>query len=182
MVRVMKTRSSFGRVMVGLFLAVPLSAQVVPATPQQFSTRSTGGVSTGSGGTDIGVKPGGQTPRPVVREISYISLSEARQWTSNDGRPLIGKIIAHEQQERVLQEGETTQAAVEPEFPKRPTVIRDGKVRLLIQQKPFDIPLERLSQEDQDFIMALDQAIAKQAASGEARQTETRASTSGQEK
>ncbi len=144
-------------------LAVSASAQVVPTTPTKFGQRSMGSNTSGNGTASIGLAPGSVNPKPVVKQISYISLSESRQWISNDGKSLIGKLIAFEQTEEVLAEGQAASTEA-PKLPARPTVIRDGKARLLIQQKPYELPLERLSEDDQEFVRNLDAAIAKQAA------------------
>lgn len=146
-----------------LAVGLTASAQVVPTTPTKFGQRSSGISTSGNGSASVGLAPGATNPKPVVKQISYISLSEARQWTSNDGKALVGKLIAYEQTEEVLAEGQTASTEA-PKLPVRPTVIRDGKARLLIQQKPFEVPLDRLSEADQEFIRALDTAIAKQAA------------------
>lgn len=144
-------------------LAYSACAQVVPATPTKFGMRGVGAGTSGNSSTSIGLAPNAANPKPVVKQISYISLSESRQWTSNDGRTLIGKLIAFEQSEEVLAEGQAPSTEA-PKLPARPTVIRDGKTRLLVEQKPFELPLERLSEADQEFVRKLDATIAKQAA------------------
>ncbi len=150
-------------VLLFLGLAASAVAQVVPTTPTKFGRRSTGVSGAGGGSASVGLAPGSTQPKPVVKQINYISLNDSRQWTSNDGKTLIGKLIAFEQTEEVLAEGQTA-STESPKLPVRPTLIRDGKARLLVQQKPFELPLERLSQDDQKFIRDLDATIAKQAA------------------
>ena len=144
-------------------LAVSVGAQVVPTTPTKFGQRGMGSTTSGNGSASIGLAPGSANPKPVVKQISYIALSEPRQWKSNDGKSLIGKLIAFEQMEEVLAEGQAP-STVAPKLPARPTILRDGKTRLLIDQKPFELPLERLSEADQEFVRNLDAAIAQQAA------------------
>jgi hypothetical protein len=39
-----------------------------------------------------------------------------------------------------------------PAPPPNPTVVRDGKIRLLANQKTFDLALDRLIQADRDFV------------------------------
>ncbi len=146
-----------------LVFALEATAQVVPTTPTKFGQRSMGVSNAGGGSASIGLAPGTANPKPVVKQISYIALSESRQWTSNDGKTLVGKVIAFEQMEQVLADGQTDSPEA-PKLPARPTVIRDGKARLLVQQKPFELPLERLSEADQTFVRQLDEAIGKQAA------------------
>ncbi|HCN27570.1 MAG TPA: hypothetical protein DIT64_02040 [Verrucomicrobiales bacterium] len=131
------------------------SAQVViPATPKKFKTRSTGGG--GSGGTATPAAPARQPT--VVREIQYFTLSDARQWKSTDGRSLLGKLIAFEQSEQTFVDGQPSGPAAQP--PARPTLVRDGKARLLVGKTPYEVPLDRLSDEDRDFILALEKAVA----------------------
>jgi hypothetical protein len=141
-----------------------LQAQVVPTTPTQFTKRNVGNMTDSGGSANIGLSPNATQPKPTVREISYIALSDARQWTSTDGKALIGKLIAFEQSEQILPSAQTTSNTTTPVLPTRPTLIRQGNVRLLVQQKAFELPLDRLSQPDRDFIQNLDAAIAKKAA------------------
>lgn len=151
-----------------LGLVAVASAQVVPTTPTKFGQRAMGSSTSGNGSASLGLSPAAANPQPVVKQISYVALSESRQWTSNDGKSLIGKLIAFEQMEEVLAKGQAPSTAA-PKLPARPTVIREGKARLLVEQKPFELPLERLSEADQTFVRELDAAIAKQAAAKEAK-------------
>ena len=155
-------------VCVFLGLSAMLPAQVVPTTPTKFGQRGLGSNTSGNGSASLGLSPAATQPKPVVKQISYLSLSESRQWTSNDGKSLIGKLIAFEQMEEVLAEGQPS-ATTAPALPTRPTVIRDGKARLLVAQKPFELALERLSEADQAFVRQVDAAIAKQAAAKESK-------------
>lgn len=141
-----------------------LTAQVVPTTPTKFGKRDVGSMTDGGGSASLGLSPQSAKPAPIVKEISYLTLSDARQWTSTDGKVIIGKLIAHEQMEQVLTSGQGATTTAAPALPARPTVIRQGQIRLLVQQKAFELPLDRLSQADRDFIQERDAAIAKQAA------------------
>jgi len=141
-----------------------LHAQVVPTTPTKFTKRNVGNMTDSGGSANIGLSPNTTQPKPTVREISYIALSDARQWTSTDGKAIIGKLIAFEQSEQILPSAQTTSNTTTPALPARPTLISQGNVRLLVQQKAFELPLDRLSQPDRDFIQNLDAAIAKKAA------------------
>ena len=53
-----------------------------------------------------------------------------------------------------------------PAPPANPTVTRAGKVRMLVNQKPVEIALDRLSEADREFIGQLQVALAKKAAAG----------------
>lgn len=146
-------------------------AQVVPTTPTKFIKRGLGAANTGSGtisnnGTNS-TTVGATTPKPetVVRTVTYISLSPPRQWTSTDGRPLLGKLIAFEDvtvEERKT--GATPAApAVAPTMPKlpgKPTVVKDGKVRLLVGQTPYEVATDKLSVLDRDYIDTIKHGVA----------------------
>jgi hypothetical protein len=143
-------------------LAGMVTAQVVPTTPTKFGKRSTGGMTTGSSSIDPGVS-NSPSAKPIIKQVSYIALSDSRQWTSNDGKALVGKLIAWEQHEEVLASAAEAGKMDQIKLPTRPTVLRDQSVRLLINQKPFEVPLDRLSQADRDFINERAVAIAKSA-------------------
>lgn len=133
----------------GLLLSCGVSAQiVVPATPKKFVTRPIEGGGSSIGGVEVLPKDGGEAKK--ARYTTHIVLSTSRLWTSTDGKLLEGKLIAFE--DLVV---ETTQGAAPPEMPappESPTVTRDDKVRLLVKQKPVEVPVKRLSQGDQEFI------------------------------
>ncbi len=146
-------KSTLRLLLVTCFGVGTVCAQVVPTTPTKFSKRITGG---GSGSADIGLKAPPKV-EPQVRIVSYIALSEARQWTSSDGKATLGKLIAFE--DFVTQASSANTQAPPPTLAGKPTLIRDGKVRLLVNQKPFELPLERLSAADREFIEAKRAAI-----------------------
>jgi hypothetical protein len=120
-------------------------AQVVPATPRKFATRSLGGNGVNAG---ITVEPG-KTP-PTARYTTHFILSESRSWTSTDGKVLVGKLLAFEDIVVEAPQGAGPPPAVVP--PAHPTLVRNGRARLLINNKACEVPLERLSQADRDFI------------------------------
>ena len=133
------------------------SAQVVPTTPRKFTTRDIGGSSTA--GVSVTPPP---KQEPMVRTTTYIVLAPLRQWTNSDGKPLMAKLIAFE--EITVQ---TTKAEAlgntKPEPPKlngKPTVVRDGKVRLMADNKPYEVAVDKLSPADQEFINTMKRAIA----------------------
>jgi hypothetical protein len=138
-----------------LFCADAL-AQVVPTTPKKFSNRITGSQSNMEDG-GVSVAAPAPTP-PVTTTITYVTLSPARQWLSSDGKSLLGKLIAFEDF-RVQTTGKA--AAPMPDMPKNPTVVRDGKARLLVNGKPFEIALDRLSEADRQFVEGIRAGLAK---------------------
>jgi len=123
-------------------------AQVVPATPKKFATRSLGGNGVNAG---ITVEPGKNPPK--ARYTTHFVLSDSRSWTSTDGKVLVGKLLAFEDIVVEAPQGGVPPAAVAP--PAHPSLVRDGKVRLLINNKACEVKLERLSQADRDFIEQL---------------------------
>jgi len=123
---------------------LPLRAQTVPATPAtptKFDTRRIG--DTVNGGGTVGFVPA--KPQVIVRTVTHIVLGEPRQWKMTDGKFFIGKLIAFED---IVTEG----GAAAPALPRNPTVVRDGKARVLVNAKPFEITLDRLGADERKFI------------------------------
>jgi hypothetical protein len=149
--------------LLGLFLVANGSAQVdFPAnpmvTPKKFNTRAVGG-GVNAGATVEPEKIG----NPNVRYVTHIVLYEDRMWTSAEGKPLEAKLIAFEDLTAEVPKGTE---AVMPAPPANPTVTRNGKIRLLVDKKPVEIALDRLSQSDREFIDQMKAALAKKAAAG----------------
>ena len=127
-----------------------LCAQVVPTTPTKFDTKRIG--DTVNGGGIVGFTP--KKPQVTVRTVTHIVLGEPRQWKMSDGNFFVGKLIAFED---IVTEGSATTA---PVVPKIPTVVRDGKARVLVNAKPFEIALDRLGAEERKLIEETSAAIA----------------------
>ena len=118
-----------------------LHAQVVPTTPTKFDTRRIGeGM---KGGGTVGFVP--VKPQTVVKTITHIVLGDPRQWMMSDGKFFVGKLIAFED---LVSVGN----AATPAVPKNPTVVREGKARVLVNSKPFEIALDRLGADERKFI------------------------------
>ena len=145
-----------GRLVMTLLLSISASAQVVPTTPTKFDMRRLGDASSSSAGVSATPKP----PQTTYREVTYISLSPLRQWKSTDGKSLLGKLIAFEDFVVTTTGAAPDPKAPSPQMPTNPTVVRDGKARLLIESKAFEVPLERLGEEERKFIEQLRSAIA----------------------
>ncbi len=137
-----------------LWWSVAASAQTVPATPKKWSTHIEGAGNSAS----VGIEEAAKKP-PKVLEVTYVVLSPQRQFRSTDGKSLSGKLIAFEQ--TVTERAGNTPASDDPAKPTpppappsvgKPTVIKDGKVRLLVNSKPFELPLARLSEDDRKFV------------------------------
>lgn len=149
-----------------LMMAAPLSAQVVlPATGKKFDTRTING-SGGSSGVSVNTTTQ-PAPPTKTKLTSFFRLGDPRQWKSTDGKSLLGAIIIFE--DAVLEfEAATPAAAREaagkappPKMPDKPTLIREGKIRLLVNQKPVEVPLERLSDEDRKYVEDLNARLPK---------------------
>jgi len=149
---------------IGIISLSPVLAQLdLPAnpmvTPKKFTTRPIGG----------GVNPGAEvepekTAPPTVRYTTHIVLYPYRMWSSTEGKPLEAGLIAFE--DLVAEAPKGSAEPVMPQPPANPTLIRDGKIRLLVKQKPVEIPLDRLSQADREFIDQIKVALAKKALDG----------------
>lgn len=135
-------------ILTGLLLAGGGFSQVVPSTPKKFVTRPIGGGTSASGGVEVIPRDGAVSQK--VKYTTHIVLSVSRLWTSTDGRLLEGKLIAFEDLIAEAPKGSAPPATPAP--PESPTVTRDGKVRLLVKQKPVEVAVERLSHGDQEFI------------------------------
>lgn len=126
--------------------------------PKKYTKRSVGG------GADPGASLETPNELPSARYVTHIVLYDVRFWTSAEGKPLAGKLIAFEDLVAEAPKGGADPAMPAP--PAHPTVVRDGKVRLLVDRKPVEIPLERLSVQDREFIDQIKAALARKAAEG----------------
>ena len=144
----------------GFILTCGCFAQIlVPATPNKFQSRPIGsGASIGGGGE---VVPKDQASKKA-RYITHVVLSDSHIWSSTDGKILTGKLIAFE--DMVVETPQGAAAPVTPTPPAHPTVIRDGKVRLLVNQKAVEIPMDRIGEADRELITNIKAAIEKKAA------------------
>ncbi len=131
-----------------LLFALPslLPAQALPTSPTTFKTKPVGAATSGAA-----LVP---TPAPL-RQVTYLTLSPLRPWNSRDGKTLLGKLIAWEDTVTLGPPSPTP-----PSPPPKPTVLRQNKARLLIEKKACEIPLDRLSPEDQKFIQDLHARLA----------------------
>ena len=120
-----------------LLLAIPAAAlaQVVPTTPTKFSTKPVGAATATTGAA---ISP--PSTAPAVKQITYLTLSPLRQWTSTDGKTLMGKLIAWEE-------------TVTPG-------LKNNQVRLLVDHKAYPVPLERLDPDARKFIGELEAQLA----------------------
>ena len=128
---------------------------VTPAHPDRFTNRTTGGST--SGGVEVLPKDGG-APK-TVRYITHIVLSTNRFWTSPGGKIVEGKLIAFE--DMITEAPKGAEPPPNPAPPASPTVVRDGKIRLLINNKPVVTALSRFSAGDLEFVEQVRKAYTK---------------------
>lgn len=129
--------------------SLPVSAQVIPTTPKKFDTR---GIGDAQGTNSVGFTKA--PPKVTVKTTTHIVLGDPRQWKLADGKSYIGKLIAFED---IVTEGNAT---APPVVPKNPTVVRDGKARLLVNAKPYEVPLQNFGADERKFIEDTRTAIA----------------------
>jgi len=128
-------------------------------TPGKFKTRSIGG------GVDSGATvDSSKTGNAKLRFVTHIVLIDSRVWTCTEGKPLEAKLIAFE--DLVVETTEGADEPVMPEPPANPTVTRDGKIRLLVDNKPVEVALERFCQADREFTDQMKAALAQKADEG----------------
>lgn len=147
-------------------VAAPLSAQVIlPATGRKFDTRTING---SGGNSGVSVNNATKLPSATKTKLtSYFLLGEPRQWQSTDGKSLLGTIITFE--ESVIEFDAANSAAAREavakappaKMPAKPTLIREGKIRVLVNKKPVEVPLERLSEPDRKYVEDLNARLPK---------------------
>ena len=149
-----------------LAMTASLSAQVIlPTTGKKFDTRTING-SGGNAGVSIN-NTSLPAPSTKAKLTSHFTVGEPRQWKSTDGKSLLGTIIIFE--DAIIEFDAANPAAAReavakappPKMPEKPTLIREGKIRLLVSQKPVEVPLERLSAEDRKYVDDLNARMPK---------------------
>ena len=133
--------------------AVLAQTIVVPATPKKFTTRGTG---SGKGGLQTGASIQAKRAEPEKKIVRITLVGPRRAWTNIEGKKIEASLAAFSAP------GEGEAGVVE--------VIRDGKIRLLLdnQNLPVEYPLANLSQDDQFYAKSAAQAVkAKETESDE---------------
>ncbi|MDB6069090.1 MAG: hypothetical protein JWL81_261 [Verrucomicrobiales bacterium] len=125
---------------------------VTPTTPTKFDTKKVGAATATNGAT---ITP--SSTAPTVRRITYLTLSPLRQWTGSDGKTLTGKLIAWEE---TVDTSPSKPLSTKP-ITEKPTLLKDNRVRLLIDNKAFEVPLTRLGAEDRKFILNIQENLTK---------------------
>jgi len=124
-----------------ILLAVALSA------PAQVDTKKSDMRAIGGGGSSgVGITPAPpRTTEKITKTVTYMALSEKRAWKSGDGKTIVAMLLAFDTDGKSAEEIKATPV----------TVIREGQVRLLKDNKEFILPLKRLSDPDQKFVRAI---------------------------
>lgn len=117
----------------------------MPSNPTSFETRGVGQASDAT----AGIRPEKTKSEKITRYTSQMALSEVRNWTGSDGKIIMASLVAFED---LKVESRVGVAPPPPQFPKHPTVVQNGTVRLAINKKPVVMSITRFSKADQDFI------------------------------
>lgn len=146
-----------------LFVNTAFAQVEIPRNP---IVRPDGPPSRATGGIDPGATiDSGNAENPNVRYVTHIILHESRLWTSTEGKPLNAKLIAFED---LIAEAPKNSAPPNPPAPPvHPTTVRDGKVRLLVDRKPVELAVTRLSQPDRTLVEQIQATLAKKAKNAE---------------
>jgi hypothetical protein len=126
--------------------------------PKKYTKREVGG------GAEPGAKVEDTAGSGTARYVTHVVLYDTHFWTSVEGKPLAGKLIAFE--DLSVTAPKDAPVPPMPAPPVRPTLIRDGSVRLLVDRKPVVVPLARLSWQDRELIDGIRAALEKKAAEG----------------
>ena len=137
-----------------LAMAGGVWAQVVPTTPTGFKMRQIG-----DSGASAGIASAPKQKETRYRQVTHISLSPARQWKSADGQSLLGKLIAFEDIV-VESKGVAPDKNAAPAMPAKITVVRDGKARLMVDTKTYEVALDRLGEDERKFVTQIQAAVA----------------------
>lgn len=142
-------------------MVVASSLLLVPPTHAQ-SARIKPGSFERNPGMDGGMGAAIAPPAPPVhRATTYFTLTPPRAWTGNDGKTLQGCLIGFEDV-KVESTAAGKPRAAKP--PVNPTIIKDGKIRLLVGKTPCAVALENLCAADRDYVAKLAAAFDRQVA------------------
>lgn len=133
----MKSRLRIPVLLLAASLAIPA------AQAQQGLKKSQTRTISGGGSAGVGITPAQpEAPEKIIRNVTFMALSEKRAWKSDDGKTMVAMLLAFD-----------TEGKSPEELKAAPvTVIKKGHVRLLKENKEFVLPLNRLSESDQNFV------------------------------
>ena len=123
----------------GIVIAQEKKEGPLPETPTAFETRNLNKTSE--------TLPTIQKVGGKLKRVTVIAVTKSRKWKDNTGKAIMGRLLAFE-----------------PIKNQEPLLIRDGKIRLLVDgAKSYNIfPLSKLGAEDQAYIKGLVAARKKQ--------------------
>lgn len=125
-------------------LLVSATVFLLPLTaPAPVETRTTGADTNSTFGT-TSVKSN-LAPRRKTVTITLTALTPPRPWKNAESKVITAALIAHDRPET--------------EKDEPPVIVKGGMIRLLVDKKIFDIRLDSLSREDQNYVEELVFAI-----------------------
>tara|TARA_Y100000766_G_scaffold284887_1_gene305233 strand:- start:7972 stop:8454 length:483 start_codon:yes stop_codon:yes gene_type:complete len=94
------------------------------------------------GGASISTpKPPILYPKRKIKSITYLAITEEKEWVNSIGKTIKGRLIAFKQGDKI-------------KFIP-PTIIKDKNVRMLIGNKTYIFPLNNLNKENREEILSL---------------------------
>ena len=116
----------------------------------------------GSSGSFQGIESGQVTVEERETKTVRVVVTERllcrdRQWTAVDGRTLTGALLAHRNSEAVDQSHTAHQI----------TVIKDDRIRLKIGSGTYNLPLEKFSKKDREFVQKIAKALEQKGTKNE---------------
>lgn len=124
--------------------------------PNKNTTRSSGGT------LDPGASIDGVKGPAMVKHVTHVLLCQPRVWTNQQGKPVQAPLIAFEDLTAESPKGSPPPKMPAP--PVRPTLVKNGKIRLLVNQKPAEVAVASLSAGDQEYVEIIKGEIEKKAA------------------
>lgn len=98
------------------------------------------------GGASISTpKPPILYPKRKIKSITYLAITEEKEWVNSIGKTIKGRLIAFKQGDKI-------------KFIP-PTIIKDKNVRMLIGNKTYIFPLNNLNKENREQILSLKSAF-----------------------
>lgn len=134
--------------MVGSAMAQDVPRNPLVPVPPGFETRDTVERQDISGSVSGSIKP-----QPKTRKVTYVMVSESREWRNLEGQVIRASMLAFDPKP-----GATGDEPL--------TLVRGEKVRLLVdgRKTPTEYPVSKLSEQDKSFVkrMVEAQRIARQ--------------------
>ena len=84
-------------------------------------------------------------PKRKIKSSTYLAITEEKEWVNSIGKTIKGRLIAFKQGDKI-------------KFIP-PTIIKDKNVRMLIGNKTYIFPLNKLNKENREEILSLKSAF-----------------------